>query len=104
MDDSEIRRAIKHSINTLITTVKAAIEETPPELVADIMHRGIALVGGGSLLRGLSDLMAEETSIPVEVAEDPLSAVVRGTGIILENLDGLSDVLVSAEYQKAPAS
>ena len=104
VDDSEIRRAIKHSINTLITTVKAAIEETPPELVADIMHRGIALVGGGSLLRGLSDLMAEETSIPVEVAEDPLSAVVRGTGIILENLDGLSDVLVSAEYQKAPAS
>ncbi len=102
VDDSEIRRAMKHSISTLVTTIKATIEETPPELVADIMHRGIVMVGGGSLLRGLDQLIAEETHIPVEVAEDPLSAVVRGTGIIIEDLDGLSEVLISEQYQKSP--
>lgn len=102
IDDSEIRRAMKHSINTLVTTIKATIEETPPELVADIMHRGIVLVGGGSLLRGLDRLIADETRIPVEVAEDPLTAVVRGAGIILEDLDGLSEVLINKHYQKTP--
>ncbi len=102
VDDSEIRRAIKHSVNTLIATIKATIEATPPELVADIMHRGIVLTGGGSLLRGLDRVIAEETRIPVEVADDPLTAVVRGTGVILEDLDGLADVLVSAEYQRVP--
>ena len=102
VDDSEIRRAMKHSLNALISAIKSAIESTPPELVADIMHRGIVLVGGGSLLRGLDQVIAEETHIPVEVAEDPLSAVVRGTGIILEDLDGLTEVLISPEYQKAP--
>ena len=104
VDDSEIRRAMKHSINTLITTIKSTIEATPPELVADIMHRGIVLVGGGSLLRGLNRLIADETGIPVEVAEDPLTAVVRGAGIILEDLDGLADVLVNQEYQRTPTT
>ena len=104
VDDSEVRRAMKHSVNTLIQTIKAAIEATPPELVADIMHRGIIMVGGGSLLRGLDQVIAEEMRIPVEVAEDPLSAVVRGAGIILEDLDGLSEVLVSPEYQRVPTS
>ena len=104
VDDAEIRRAMNHSIETLIATIKAAVEATPPELVADIMHRGIMLVGGGSLLRGLDRLIALETHIPVEVAEDPLTAVVRGTGIILEDLDGLSGVLVSSAYQRAPTT
>ena len=102
VDDAEIRRAMRHSLSTLIATIKATIEETPPELVADIMHRGIVLVGGGSLLKGLDQVIAEETGVPVEVAEDPLTAVVRGTGIILENLDGLAAVLVASEYQRAP--
>ncbi|OHA08738.1 MAG: rod shape-determining protein [Candidatus Sungbacteria bacterium RIFCSPLOWO2_01_FULL_59_16] len=102
VDDAEIRRAMQHSVHALVEAVKAAIESTPPELVADIMHRGIALVGGGSLLRGLDRVIAEETRIPVEVVEDPLTAVVRGTGVILENLDGLADVLVSREYQRVP--
>lgn len=102
VDDSEVRRAMKHSVNTLIQTIKATVEATPPELVADIMHRGIIMVGGGSLLRGLDQVIAEEMRIPVEVAEDPLSAVVRGAGIILEDLDGLSEVLVSPEYQRVP--
>ena len=103
VDDAEIRRAMKHSVDVLIAAIKSTIESTPPELVADIMHRGIVLVGGGSLLRGLEEVIADETRIPVEVAEDPLTAVVRGTGIILEDLDGLTEVLVSPEYQKAPA-
>lgn len=102
VDDADIRRAMRHSINTLVNAIKAAIEETPPELVADIMHRGIMLVGGGSLLRGLDRLIQEETRIPVRVAEDPLTAVVRGTGVILEDIDSLKSVLVSIEYEKVP--
>jgi rod shape-determining protein MreB and related proteins len=102
VDDADIRRAIRHSINTLVNAVKATVEETPPELVADLMHRGITLVGGGSLLRGLDRLIAEETKIPVRVAEDPLTAVVRGTGIILEDVESVKDVLVSSDYEKTP--
>lgn len=102
VDDSDIRRAMRHSINILVNAIKSAVEETPPELVADIMHRGIVLVGGGSLLRGLDYLIQEETKIPVKVAEDPLTAVVRGTGIILEDVDSLRDVLVSTGFDKVP--
>lgn len=102
VDDSDVRRAMRHSISILVNAVKAAVEETPPELVADIMHRGITLVGGGSLLRGLDKLVAEEAKIPVKVAEDPMSAVVRGAGIILEDIDALREVLVSTEYERVP--
>ncbi len=103
VDDSDIRRAMRHSINVLVNAIKSVVEETPPELVADIMHRGIVLVGGGSLLRGLDRLIQEEAKIPVKVAEDPLTAVVRGTGIILEDVDALAEVLVRTEYEKTPA-
>lgn len=103
VDDSDIRRAMRHSINTLVNAVKTTIEETPPELVADIMHRGITLVGGGALLRGLDRLLAEETKIPVRVAEDALTAVVRGAGIILEDIDALKNVLVSSGFERTPA-
>lgn len=102
VDDADIRRALRHSINILVNAIKATVEETPPELVADIMHRGITLVGGGSLLRGLDKLISEETKIPVRVAEDPLTAVVRGTGIILEDIDSLREVLVSTGFEKVP--
>jgi len=102
VDDSDIRRAMRHSINILVNAIKGAIEATPPELVADIMHRGIVLVGGGSLLRGLDRLIQEESKIPVKVAEDPLTAVARGTGIVLEDIDALRDVLVSTNNEKAP--
>lgn len=104
VDDSDIRRATRQSVATLVNAVKSAIEETPPELVADIMRRGIVLVGGGSLLRGLDQLIANETKISAYVAEDPLTAVVRGTGIILEDLGMLSNVLVSARYEKTPVA
>lgn len=102
VDDADIRRAMRHSIAILVNTIKAAVEETPPELVADIMHRGIILVGGGSLLRGLDQLIARETKIPVRVADDPLTAVVRGTGVILEDVDSLKDILVSSDFEKTP--
>lgn len=102
VDDADIRRAMRHSINILVNAIKSTVEETPPELVADIMHLGIILVGGGSLLRGLDKLISEETKIPVKVSEDPLTAVVRGTGIILEDVDKLRDILVSTDYEKVP--
>ncbi|MBI2056116.1 MAG: rod shape-determining protein [Candidatus Sungbacteria bacterium] len=101
VDDADIRRAIRHSIHILVNAIKGAIEETPPELVADIMHRGITLVGGGSLLRGLDRLIHEETKIPVRVAEDPLSSVVRGTGIILEDIESVKNVLAKIENETA---
>ncbi len=102
VDDSDIRRALRHSINILVNAIKATVEETPPELVADIMHRGITLVGGGSLLRGLDRLISQETHIPARVAEDPLTSVVRGTGIILEDIDSVKNVLVNAGSEKVP--
>lgn len=102
VDDTDIRRAMRNSINTLVNAIKATVEETPPELVADIMHRGIVLVGGGSLLRGLDRLIQEEARIPVRVAEDPLTAVVRGTGIILEDIEAVKDVLVETDQAKSP--
>ncbi|MDO8561145.1 MAG: rod shape-determining protein [bacterium] len=102
VDDSEVRRAMRHSINTIVSAIKGTIEVTPPELVADIMANGITLVGGGALLRGLDKLIQAETKITVKVAEDPLSAVVLGTGVILEDIDALRNVLVTGEYQRAP--
>ena len=102
VDDSEIRRAMRHSINILVNSIKAAIEVTPPELVADIMHRGILLVGGGALLRGLDILIQDETKVPVKVADDPLTAVARGTGIILEDIDALREVLIANVHESAP--
>jgi rod shape-determining protein MreB len=100
VDDTEIRRAMKQSVALLVQNIRQVVEATPPELVADIMHRGIQMVGGGSLLRGLDRLIIEETGIPVTIADDPLTAVVRGTGIILENLDSLSPLLVTYDNAK----
>ncbi len=102
VDDSDIRRALRHSVSVLVNAIKSAVEETPPELVADMMQRGIILVGGGSLLRGIDRLIQEETKIAVRIAEDPLTAVVRGTGIILEDLDSLKGILVGIERERAP--
>ncbi len=100
--DSDIREAIVKSIQVLVTAAKEVIEETPPELVSDIMHRGIIMVGGGAFLRGLARLFESETKIPVYVAEDPLTAVVRGTGIVLEDLENLRNVLIQHEDDVTP--
>jgi rod shape-determining protein MreB len=102
VDETQIRKALNRSIKTLVNTIKGAVEETPPELVADIMKRGIFLVGGGGLLRGLDQLVAEQTEMPVKLVEDPLTAVVRGTGMVLEDVDTLKEVLVSPRYEEPP--
>ncbi|MDP3794400.1 MAG: rod shape-determining protein [bacterium] len=91
--DEEIRRALAGSVGTIVTTVKIVIEKAPPELVADILNRGIYLVGGGSLLRGLDEVLFEETGVAVHRVDEPLTAVVRGTGIILEDLERFESVL-----------
>jgi len=90
--DGQIREATHRSISTIIENIKAALEITPPELVADIYERGIVLTGGGALLRDLDLLISREAEIPVRVAEDPLTVVVRGAGALLENEPLLRDV------------
>lgn len=101
VSDSQIREALSHSVKTLVEAVKTTVEETPPELVADIMHRGIHLVGGGSLLRELDKLVAKETQMPTKVVDDPMTAVVRGTGIVLEDINALKEVLISVQHEEA---
>jgi len=100
VNDSQIREAIFRSVKVIVNNIKSTIEETPPELLSDIMQRGIILAGGGSLIRGIERLISEQTDMPVRVMDDPLTAVVRGTGIILEHLDELKDVLTETQYDK----
>lgn len=102
VSDEEIRRAMEKSVRQIIEEVKSTIEETPPELLADVMSRGIQMAGGGSLLRGIDTLVAKETKIPTKIIEDPVTAVVRGAGMVLENLDELHDVLVETEELEPP--
>src|SRR6266496_4416041 len=94
----QIRQALTKSVREIVEAVKITIEETPPELVADIMERGIYLAGGGALLKGLDTMLARETKMPVHQADDPLTAVARGTGLVLEDIDALKEVLVPTQY------
>ena len=98
LTSEDIKKAISKSVNAIVEAVKATIEETPPELVADIMDRGIVLAGGGALLRGLDKLIMNITQTPVHIADDPLTCVVRGTGVVIEDLDSLSSVLLPTEF------
>jgi len=102
VSDEDIRRAMEKSVKQIVAEIKIAIEETPPELLADVMASGIQMTGGGSLLRGLDILVQKETKIPTKVVEDPMTAVVRGAGLVLENLDELEEVLVETEYLEPP--
>jgi len=102
VSSDEIREALKRSVKVLVNAVRGTIEESPPELVADIMEKGIILAGGGSLLRGLDRLIAQETQMPVKVADDPLTAVVRGCGVVLEDIGALKNVLVTTQYAEPP--
>ncbi len=92
VNDGQIREAMQRSVGIIIDNVKAALENTPPELVADIYERGIILTGGGSLLRGLDQLISRQAQIPVRVAEDPMTCTVRGAGALLEQPDVLRDM------------
>ncbi|MEI6478887.1 MAG: rod shape-determining protein [bacterium] len=95
--DNDVKEAIGLSIDTLIESIKEVIEITPPEVVSDVMYKGIYLVGGGALLRGLKELFEESLKIPIHVAEDPLTAVARGAGVILTNIDSFEDSLIENE-------
>jgi rod shape-determining protein MreB and related proteins len=94
IDSEEVRLAISEQIDTIIEVVKLALEQTPPELAADIVDRGIFLTGGGALLKNLDLLLREETGLPIIIAEDPLSAVVLGSGKTLENIELLKEVSI----------
>ncbi|RMH50533.1 MAG: rod shape-determining protein [Zetaproteobacteria bacterium] len=93
LDDSEVLEAISEPVNAIVEGVRVCLERTPPELAADIVDQGIMLTGGGALLRGLDQLLREETGLPVTVADEPLNCVVLGSGMVLEELDRMKGVL-----------
>ena len=97
VSSEEIREALAENITVIVDAVLNLLERTPPELSADIFDRGIVLTGGGALLKGLDERLRRETSLPVHVAEDPLTAVVRGTGKVLEDLAAFSSVLIKSK-------
>jgi len=92
----EIREALANPVNQIIDALKTTIDETPPELVSDLMQYGIALAGGGALLGGIAERLSQETKMRVYVSEDPLTCVVRGAGQVLEELDTLHKVVTPA--------
>ncbi|GFI61207.1 rod shape-determining protein MreB [Clostridiales bacterium] len=96
----EMQKAIYDPVHEIIDTIKQTLESTPPELAADIMESGIMLTGGGAMLSGLDRLISEETGMPVNIAEEPLNCVVKGTGAVLENIDKLKGVLISPRKPK----
>lgn len=95
--DSDIREAMAQSIDSVIESTREVLETTPPEILSDIMHRGLYLVGGGALLKGLPELLSQSLKIPVYVDSDPLTAVARGAGIILEKIDEYKNILIENE-------
>lgn len=95
--DADIREAISGSVDSIIEATKEVLETTPPEVLADIMQQGAYLVGGGALIKGMPQLLAEMLKIPVHVADDPMTAVVRGTGIVLENLEAFQEFLIAVD-------
>ena len=96
VDSEEIRTALKETINTIVESVRIALERIPPELAADIVDNGIVLVGGGALLRNLDILLKEETGLPITLTNDPLSAVVLGAGKALDELPLLKEIMISS--------
>ncbi len=100
--DKDIRRAMDKSIKEIVQTIKNTVEETPPELLADIMSKGIYLLGGGSLLKGLDELIQEEVKIKTQIGDDPLTAVVRGAGYALEHLDKYTEVFLETKDLEPP--
>lgn len=99
--DTDIREAISQSVDSIVEAVRSVLERTPPEVLADIMQRGIHLSGGGAMIPGFASLLEEVVQVPVVIVPDPLRAVVRGTGIVLENLDLYEEVLINNEGELA---
>src|ERR1035437_7387866 len=102
LTDADIREAMSTSIESLVEATKEVLETTPPEILTDIMQRGIFLFGGGALIKGLDRLLSEYLKIPVQFVDDPLTAVARGTGIILENMELYSESLIQNEDELPP--
>ena len=100
--DSDIREAFAVSLRDLIEGIKDVLETTPPEILSDIMHGGITLSGGGALLAGLDRLLQNNLKIPIYVVDDPLSAVARGTGVILDDLEFYNDILIGNQNELPP--
>ena len=94
MDDSQIREALTRTVRIIVDNIKTTIENTPPELVSDIFEQGLLLTGGGALLKNLDRLISESTGVPVIIAEDPLTCVVRGTAVLIDDIDFLTTVMV----------
>jgi rod shape-determining protein MreB len=90
----EVRKAISEQVDSIVQAVRIALEQTPPELAADIVDKGIVLTGGGALLKGLDQLLREETGLPITVVDEPLDTVVLGSGKALDNLDVLKEVTI----------
>lgn len=101
--NDDVQRALDKSVKQIISAIKTTIEETPPELLSDVMSNGIYLAGGGSLLRGLDTLISRETKMPCKIIDDPLTAVVRGAGIALENIETLAQVMSRDEEGEPPS-
>lgn len=100
--DNDIRDALSQSMESLVESIKEVLESSPPEILSDIMQRGVYLSGGGALVKGLAELIENEINVPVYVSDDPLTTVARGTGIILEDLDKFKDVLIENESELPP--
>lgn len=94
VSSDEVRQALKDPVNAIVEAVKRALEHTPPELSSDILDRGIIMTGGGSLLKGIDQIIRERTNVPVNIAENPLLSVVMGTGMVLENIRKYEAVLM----------
>lgn len=92
--DADVREAIGASVATIVESIKEVLETAPPEVVADVMRQGIYVTGGGALLRGLPELLQEELKVPIHLVDDPLTTVVRGTGVILEDVDRYRSILL----------
>jgi rod shape-determining protein MreB len=95
ISSNEVLEALTEPLNQIVSAVKSALEQTPPELGADIAEKGMVVTGGGALLRDLDRLLMEETGLPVIVAEDPLTCVVRGSGKALEKMEKLGNIFTN---------
>ncbi|MBI4088264.1 rod shape-determining protein [Candidatus Kaiserbacteria bacterium] len=100
--DQDVRNAIGHSIEELVESIKEVLETTPPEIISDVMQRGIHLAGGGALIRGLPEFLSAALGVPVIVAPDPLTAVVRGTSVVLNDLEAYREALLRSEDELVP--
>jgi rod shape-determining protein MreB len=98
LSDTQVREALQRSIASIVSAVRNTVEETPPELISDIIEQGIMLAGGGSLIRGLDQVIRQATQIKTKLTDDPLTSVVRGTGIVLEDLEAVQEMLLPSVH------